>query len=445
MVVSDNPGSVRSQKDPGSAHAPAGPTKAADKAWVVKASGEEAPSKRKRPRLRPRLQRKEQQHQQQQQGAWSAPHAQRREEAQAEGSGEEEYDEEEDDEYGEDLPSTVCVYNRCLLLQFHTLCKSRTTSGASTSCGSSPRSQGSLHTALIEPPTDSKEHTKAASEEKCTIVKDLHKHFETAERPGKQKTATEARIEVDEIKDPNEPVKVEPPLGLLSALAARSKHLLVPKDSPSTVVLWNIPHEYTRTNLCERLAYYDFGYAIDFLYLPIDSKTEQNMGTATINLRTQAVYNEFFKVFHGVPAKDCLPNFPSTNVCEVSFAEVQGLEANIEKLCTPDNMKHWANRDSRQPLFLQDDGTRISLTSARKRSGSSNYGSGTEEPEKPVKSTQLKATSTEFVPNQLNLLLSALVPSPVLRAEAPEFVPSNFSLPEADAPEDVDQSANGVI
>jgi len=423
MVSGDVAGEGYSQRDSKSSRASGWAAATGEKTWVVKGSsgggvsgagagaGDDAISKRRRPRLRPRAQRKEGQAPRKE-GDWE-PRKDSLKESNGSASGEEEYEEEEEEEEecrAKDPASTV--YDRCLLLQFYPMCKSRTLSGASTSAGSSPRSQGSLHCAPVEPPAD---------------AKDPQKHADSTERPiVKQKGIAE---EVDA----NEPLKVEmsmvvePPVGLAPPAVPVSgvTRKLLEVDSPVTVVLWNIPVEYDRTSLCECLEEHDFGYAIDFLYLPIDAQADRNLGCATINLRTQASYKEFFEVFHGVPASSCLAAFPSTATCEVSLAEVQGREANMQMLCTTANMKLWVNHDPWQPLFLADDGTRLVFPSPPSRKRSDSEVSDTKDSEK---CTQMKATSNEFVPNQLNLLLSALVTSPSLRADAPEFVPSSFSL-----------------
>eukprot|EP00406_Dinophysis_acuminata_P003226 CAMPEP_0179231520 /NCGR_PEP_ID=MMETSP0797-20121207/11385_1 /TAXON_ID=47934 /ORGANISM="Dinophysis acuminata, Strain DAEP01" /LENGTH=238 /DNA_ID=CAMNT_0020938609 /DNA_START=44 /DNA_END=757 /DNA_ORIENTATION=+ len=93
------------------------------------------------------------------------------------------------------------------------------------------------------------------------------------------------------------PLKVDVPW-------ARARGLLAP-DTPVTVALRGVPARCTRTGLCERLEGCGLGYAIDFLYLPIDAQSGRSMGYAIINLRTQAAHAAFLEAFHGLPASRC--------------------------------------------------------------------------------------------------------------------------------------------
>lgn len=232
--------------------------------------------------------------------------------------------------------------------------------------------------------------------------------------------------------------------------ASDSAHPAV-RHKATTVVLHNIPTEYSRTGLCEELAAQGFGYAIDFLYLPINGSTGLNEGHALVNVRSKDAYRDFKQAFDGVPAKTCLPAYQSQEVCKVATAEVQGRDANRQKLCTASNLKKWNNHDDWQPLFLDDYGCKMLLVQSngdenggykqRERSTSEYKASPVLKPQKspPTKaSPSLRPEAKEFSPSTAPktkvepatvkssppLRADAAVFSPSLRADANEFVPA---------------------
>merc|ERR1719428_2540350 len=75
-----------------------------------------------------------------------------------------------------------------------------------------------------------------------------------------------------------------------------------------------------------------FRGTFDFLYLPIDFANRCNMGYAFINFKDTVVCQQFIEAFHGVDSGACLPGFNSVKVCEVTYARVRGLAANVEHL-----------------------------------------------------------------------------------------------------------------
>jgi len=250
--------------------------------------------------------------------------------------------------------------------------------------------------------------------------------------------------------------------------ASDSAHPSV-KNKSTTVMLKNIPVGYSRTGLCEELAVAGFGYAVDFLYLPIDRNTGLNMGHAFVNVRSRDAYRDFMKAFHKVPAQSCLPAFDSTGICEVSIAQTQGREANMRQLCSAVNIKSWITHDEESPLFLDDYGEKIPITQwqgreeeGKPRQCASVHGSPNLKPHAPPvlgseqngvskkSSPPLRAEAKEFAPamhpeakcieaakiGEEKLVSSPFCANasaypPVLRAEANEFVPSSGLLPES--------------
>lgn len=233
----------------------------------------------------------------------------------------------------------------------------------------------------------------------------------------------------------------------------------------TTVILKNVPVDYGRTALCEDLAAHGFGYAIDFIYLPVESGAGFNAGNAYINVRSRDSFRDFKKCFHGVPTSTCLPAFDSDKVCEVAIAEVQGRDAHMQILCTPANLAKWMGHDEWQPLFLDDYGTKIPLVAwkgvdapglgPRPRSSSEQEQQERHSPKFTFKappvikdspqtkaSPSLRAEAKEFSPSivpgdeaEATVLASSLwaqaAPfSPPLNADANEFVPSGMMMPE---------------
>lgn len=129
----------------------------------------------------------------------------------------------------------------------------------------------------------------------------------------------------------------------------------------TTIMLRNIPNRYTRDMLIQRL---DQGFKeqYDFVYLPIDFNSKCNVGYAFINFRTPAACQRFFTDFNGVKTKLCLPGFSSQKVCEVSYARVQGRDANMENLKDDKFVEKLNERPDWQPLFLDDNGKEIPLS-----------------------------------------------------------------------------------
>jgi RNA recognition motif-containing protein len=96
----------------------------------------------------------------------------------------------------------------------------------------------------------------------------------------------------------------------------------------STVMLRNLPNDYTRDMLVELLETSGFRERFDFLYLPIDFAKGSGLGYAFVN---------FVSHQHALDAMKALANFddwkvPSMKVLELSWSiPLQGLSANIER------------------------------------------------------------------------------------------------------------------
>jgi hypothetical protein len=246
-------------------------------------------------------------------------------------------------------PGKECCYSRCALLQLSPNCGTKEV--VSKSLGSSPWFSGSLY---------------------CLPVAEVS---DDSSQPVRPRAASDERAK---------------------------------PSKPNTLVLKNIPVEYTRTGLCEELAKHGFGYAIDFLYLPIKASTGQNVGHCFVNLRTKEVTRDFIDTFQGVQTSECLPAFPTTKVCQVCIAEVQGREANMKKCATASNLKKWEKHEDWQPLFLDDYGARIPMSDWKCTNEQGR-------PERPASTKNSPALAPSQTPE--------MRPSSGMQASAPEFVP----------------------
>eukprot|EP00450_Noctiluca_scintillans_P032137 CAMPEP_0194550332 /NCGR_PEP_ID=MMETSP0253-20130528/95654_1 /TAXON_ID=2966 /ORGANISM="Noctiluca scintillans" /LENGTH=887 /DNA_ID=CAMNT_0039397771 /DNA_START=61 /DNA_END=2725 /DNA_ORIENTATION=- len=119
----------------------------------------------------------------------------------------------------------------------------------------------------------------------------------------------------------------------------------------STVMLRNIPNNYTRSMLLQKLNR-SFRGAFDFLYLPMDFESSCNMGYAFINFRNVDDCQSFTTEFDGVECRVCLPGFSSAKVCRVTHARVQGLDGNVRHLRSSTIMRDLAKYPEWQPLMV---------------------------------------------------------------------------------------------
>jgi len=121
------------------------------------------------------------------------------------------------------------------------------------------------------------------------------------------------------------------------------------ESSRTTVMLRNLPNNYTRATLMELMEKEGFGSAYNFLYLPIDFKTQAALGYAFVNLVHPCVAEQFWRVFDGFSRW----SVPSRKLCLVSWCEPhQGLETQIERYRNSPVM-HDSVPDVYKPVLLQ--------------------------------------------------------------------------------------------
>merc|ERR1719161_2172719 len=101
----------------------------------------------------------------------------------------------------------------------------------------------------------------------------------------------------------------------------------LPKER-TTLMLRNIPNDYTRDMLLDLLDSKGFVARYDFLYLPVDFKRMAGLGYAFVNCVAQADAERMMDKFHGFMDW----RFNSAKVCEVVWGEpLQGVQAHIDR------------------------------------------------------------------------------------------------------------------
>jgi len=117
----------------------------------------------------------------------------------------------------------------------------------------------------------------------------------------------------------------------------------------TTVMLRNLPNNYSRAVLLAMLDDEGFAGTYDFLYLPIDFKSRACLGYAFINFVHSSIVPKFWRTFEGFTKWI----FPSKKVCGVSWSGPhQGLEAHIERYRNSPVM-HSSVPDEYQPVLFE--------------------------------------------------------------------------------------------
>mmetsp|Transcript_99887 Transcript_99887/g.308154 ORF Transcript_99887/g.308154 Transcript_99887/m.308154 type:complete len:188 (+) Transcript_99887:2-565(+) len=130
----------------------------------------------------------------------------------------------------------------------------------------------------------------------------------------------------------------------------------------TTVMLRNLPNNYTRSMLLALLDAEGFSGQYDFVYLPMDFKTHASLGYAFVNLVSPEQAASFWKIFEGF-GKWVVA---SQKVCSVSWScPYQGLAAHIERYRNSPVM-HEDVPDDYKPMVFQE-GARSTFPSPTKK------------------------------------------------------------------------------
>jgi len=133
-------------------------------------------------------------------------------------------------------------------------------------------------------------------------------------------------------------------------------------ETATTVMMRNLPNNYTRELLVSLLKKEGFGGHFDFLYLPIDFSSKAAYGYAFVNLVSHSEACRFWGTFHGFSRWA----IPSRKECSLSWSNPhQGLWSNIERYRNSPIM-HASIPDEYKPLLLSD-GKRVAFPEPTKR------------------------------------------------------------------------------
>jgi len=133
-------------------------------------------------------------------------------------------------------------------------------------------------------------------------------------------------------------------------------------QTKTTVMIRNMPNNYTRTMVLELLDQNGFTGQYDFVYLPIDFETKACLGYAFINMVDAAAANCFWSTFNGFSSW----SIPSRKVAGVSWSGPhQGLEAHIERYRNSSIMSD-STPDDYKPIILSK-GVRTPFPSATRK------------------------------------------------------------------------------
>jgi RNA recognition motif-containing protein len=121
-----------------------------------------------------------------------------------------------------------------------------------------------------------------------------------------------------------------------------------------TVMLRNLPNNYSRRMLLELMDQLGFVGNYDFVYLPIDFKTQASLGYAFVNLTSSDDAKRFWKCFSGYSEWA----LPSQKVCKVNWSlPYQGLAAHIERYRNSPVMHEAVPDDFKPAIFSNGERT----------------------------------------------------------------------------------------
>lgn len=117
----------------------------------------------------------------------------------------------------------------------------------------------------------------------------------------------------------------------------------------TTVMLRNIPNNFTQSSIVELLNKNGFAGLYDFVYLPMDFNRNANLGYAFVNLVSSDAVENFWTTFN-----DYTWEGPSKKVCGVTWSSpCQGLEEHIERYRNSPLM-HESVPDEARPMLFRD-------------------------------------------------------------------------------------------
>jgi hypothetical protein len=135
-----------------------------------------------------------------------------------------------------------------------------------------------------------------------------------------------------------------------------------PQEELTTLMLRNIPNDYTRQMLLNLLDSQGLGGRYNFVYLPIDFHRTSSLGYAFMNLVSHEDAQNAMRCLHGF--KDWA--VASQKICQVCWGEpLQGLAAHVERYRSSPVMHNDVPDEFKPVLF--ENGVRVQFPSATKR------------------------------------------------------------------------------
>ena len=118
----------------------------------------------------------------------------------------------------------------------------------------------------------------------------------------------------------------------------------------TTIMLRNLPNNYTREMLLGMLDEHGFVGLYDFVYLPCDFCRDANLGYAFVNFVDYAAVDRAWKIFDGFSAW----SLPTAKVCQVGWSGPhQGLKAHVERYRNSPVM-HKSIPDTYKPVIFKN-------------------------------------------------------------------------------------------
>jgi len=116
----------------------------------------------------------------------------------------------------------------------------------------------------------------------------------------------------------------------------------------TSVMMKNVPNSYTRKMLLDLLETEGHAGTFDFVYLPMDFKSNLGLGYAFIDFTSPEEAKRFSEHFMGF---NRWTTTGSDKVCEVAYSQLQGLEAHIERYRNSPVMHKSVPEDHKPLLF----------------------------------------------------------------------------------------------
>lgn len=110
--------------------------------------------------------------------------------------------------------------------------------------------------------------------------------------------------------------------------AQRARDHISANEPITTLMIRNIPNRYTQKQFVQELVALGFEDMFDFLYLPIDTATEANVGYAFVNFINEATAQHALGVFQQY--RFAKYRHVTSKIGTVSVAHMQGYDKNVK-------------------------------------------------------------------------------------------------------------------